>query len=273
MGFSRGLIASLVVSTSALAHAQQAADSVQQQPRSAALDPTGGAYTPPTLLFIPAAAVPKWNVRVIASSEVQAPADVDAAFRPGLGVEVGLPIGITVATGTTWVGGDVNTNNQTDFNLGISPYFQARLHIFGTPDGRGFQLGTSLTYKFVGFEGDPGELELAFSAQYRHRYFEVGLQGVLGQDFADADGHDAEIHAYAVGRPIERLALGVAGQMRIAIAPPQDSTDSTYDVIGGGIVSVTFDRYQIAALGGASTLGLAQGSVGGLAQLFATARF
>src|SRR5271167_3966715 len=65
--------------------------------RFAPIDPTGGAYTSPTLLFIPAAAVPKWNVRVILSSAFQScsascalPSAADGAFQPGLGVELGL---------------------------------------------------------------------------------------------------------------------------------------------------------------------------------------
>jgi hypothetical protein len=32
--------------------------------------------------------------------------------------------------------------------------------------GRGLQLGVGAVYKFVGFEGDPGEAELVLSAQY-----------------------------------------------------------------------------------------------------------
>ena len=71
---------------------------VQQFP---AEDPTGGAYVTPTLLFVPAGAVPKWNVRAIASTEVQSPSDVHAGVRPGLGAEVGLPGGLTLGAGTT----------------------------------------------------------------------------------------------------------------------------------------------------------------------------
>jgi hypothetical protein len=237
------------------------------------LDPTGGAYTTPTLLFIPAGAVPKWNARIIASTELQGPSDVNAGVRPGLGVELGLPAGFTLGAGTNWVGGDVSpSTGNTDFNLGISPYFQARYHILGGSDGRGWQLGTSLTYKFVGFEGDPGELELAVSMQYRRLGYEVGVQGVLGQDFHDAGGHDGELHAYAVGRPIPELALGAAGQVRVSLSG--DSGDgSQYDVLGGGIASLTLGHYQIGALAGASTLGLDQGHIGALGQLFATARF
>ena len=52
-----------------------------------------------------------------------------------------------------------------------------------------------------------------------------------------------------------------------------DSDHSAYDVLGGAIASLTLGRYQIGALAGASTLGLAQGHVGGLGQIFATARF
>ncbi len=240
-------------------------------------DPTGGAYTTPTLLFIPAAAVPAWNVRAIVSTELQSPSDVHAGFRPGLGAELGLPAGITLGAGTNWVGGDINpSTGNTDFNLGISPYLQARLHLYGDADGRGLQLGTAAVYKFVGFEGDPGEVELAVSAQYRQRLYELGLQGNLGQDFGDSNNHDGEVHAYALVRPIPQLGLGGAGQVRIAIAPPvgdPNAAPSHYDVVGGGMASVTLSKYQLAALAGVSSIGLTQGSTGVLGQLFVTARF
>jgi hypothetical protein len=86
-------------------------------------DPTGGAYTTPTLLFIPAAAVPTWNVRVITSLDVQGPTAPDrlavgtpsnglstVGFQPGIAGELGLPGGFTFGAGTIWVGGDPNTS-------------------------------------------------------------------------------------------------------------------------------------------------------------------
>jgi hypothetical protein len=241
---------------------------VERVPKS---DPTGGAYTSPSLLFIPAGALPVWNARATLSSELQTPSDVHAGFRPGLELELGLPAGFAVAAGTAWVGGDVNPDSgNTDFNLGLSPFFQARYHIFGASDGQGFQLGTSATYKFVGFEGDPGEVEIALSAQYRERSFEVGLQGVIGKDFATTDA-DGEVHAYAIYRVIPQLGIGAAGQVRTAIVSQPDET--TYDVVGGAIASLTLAQFQIGALAGGSTLGLAQGQAGGLGQLFASARF
>ena len=154
------------------------------------------------------------------------------------------------------MGGDINpSTGNTDFNLGISPYLQARLHLYGDADGRGLQLGTAAVYKFVGFEGDPGEVELAVSAQYRQRLYELGLQGNLGQDFGDSSNHDGEVHAYALVRPIPQLGLGGAGQVRIAIAPPvgdPNAAPSHYDVVGGGMASVTLSKYQLAALAGVS---------------------
>ena len=240
-------------------------------------DPTGGAYTSPTLLFIPAGAMPAWNVRVTASSEFQSPYQTaaapnpDAGIRPGLGVELGLPYGFAVAAGTNWVGGDVNPDTGSkEFNLGLSPFFQARFHILGDKSGMGFQLGTSATYKFVGFEGDPGEMEFAVSAQYRRSKWEAGLQGVVGKDFASTDA-DAEIHAYALYRVIPQLGIGAAGQIRDGLV--HDPAAPSYDVVGGGIASLTLGRYQLGALGGASSLGLDQGQVGGLAQVFGSARF
>ena len=194
-------------------------------------------------------------------------------------MELGLPAGFTVAAGTNWVGGDVNSSTgHADFNLGLSPYMQARYHILGRADGQGFQLGTSVTYKFVGFEGDPGEGELGLSAQYRERLFEAGLQGVAGKDFASTSA-DAEAHAYALVRPIPQLGVGVAGQVRKGIV--MQPADPSYDVLGGAILSLTLGQYQIGALGGISTLGLTPSGctgscdprVGGLAQHFGTARF
>jgi hypothetical protein len=172
---------------------------------------------------------------------------------------------------------------NVDFSQGLSPYAQARLHILGRQDGLGWQLGTSATYKFVGFQGDPGEVELALSLQYRRLRYEVGLQGVIGQDFGDSDNHDGEVHGYAVYRVIPELALGVAGQGRFAISPPAasdpDAPPADNDLIGGIIASLTLSRFQIGALGGVSTVGItpsrptALATPGGLGQLFASARF
>jgi hypothetical protein len=255
-------------------------------------DPTGGAYTTPTLLFIPAAAVPTWNARVIVSLDMQGPTPPDRfavgssaggnarlGFQPGLGAELGLPGGFTLGAGTNWVGGDSGGPNVA---AGLSPYFQLRFHILGEKDGRGFQLGTSATYKFVGFGAngagtsqDPGEIEIAVSGQYRGRYFEAGLQAVVGKDFATTDS-DGEIHAYVVGRPIPQVALGAASQLRVGLVSQPGEPPA--DVIAGAIASFTIGRFQLAALGGESTVGLApQGTVkiqmGGLGEVFGTARF
>jgi hypothetical protein len=223
------------------------------------------------LLFIPAGALPTWNVRAIASTELQGPSDVHASFRPGLGAELGLPGGVTIGAGTNWVGGDINPDTgRTDFNLGLSPYAQARLHLLGDASGQGFQLGTSATYKFVGFEGDPGEMELALSAQYRMPRYEAGIQAVAGKDFGSTDA-DVEGHAYALYRVIPQFGVGAAGQMRVAVV--SQPGENTYDVMGGAICSLTVGAYQVGALAGTSTLGLAGGQFGALGQLFGTARF
>ncbi len=190
------LLAGLAVASSLLGRSARAAVAaepvepavVPPQPdvvKETPTDPTGGAYTSPTLLFIPAAAVPVWSIRVIASSEVQNPADVDAKFRPGFGAE-------------------------------------------------------------------------------------LGLQAVIGTDFATTDA-DGAAHAYAVYRPIPQLALGAAGQARRALV--WQPGEPAYDIVGGGIASLTVGRFQVGALGGGSTLGLNQGQAGGLAQLFVSARF
>ena len=147
-------------------------------------------------------------------------------FQPGLGAELGLPIGFTFGAGTNWVGGDTS---PTPISGGLSPYFQLRYHILGDKSGHGWQLGVSATYKFVGFRGDPGEMELAVSAQYRTRRFEVGLQAVVGKDFGSDDA-DGELHAYAVYRFIPELALGVAAQGRVAFSD-DDPDEAPGDVV------------------------------------------
>jgi hypothetical protein len=218
--------------------------------------------------------VPTWTARVITSLDVQGPTAPDrladgssVGFQPGVGVEVGLPAGFTIAGGTQWVGGD---SSPTPIGGGISPYLQARYHLLGDSSGQGFGLGTSLTYKFVGFQGDPGEMELGVSAQYRRRQWEVGLQGVVGKDFATTDA-DAEAHAYAVYRVLPQLALGAATQMRRAIVSQPGET--RYDVIGGAIASLTIGRWQLGLLAGESSVGLTEGQFGALGEVFGTARF
>jgi hypothetical protein len=269
------VIASLaIVLPSRGARAQQPEETAK--PRVPIDDPTGGAYTSPTLLFIPAGAIPVWNVRLTASSEFQGPSQSssnptpDASIRPGLGVEVGLPLGIAAVVGTNWVGGDVDGNGARRFSLGISPFFQGRLHLYGEKSGHGLQLGSSVTYKFVGFDGDPGELEVALSSQYRRSTWETGLQVVGGKDFGSSDS-DVELHAYGLYRVIPNLGVGAAAQGRygVVIAPGE----SRYDTMGGGLVSWTFERYQLGALFGWSTLNLDQGHFGALGQVFAHARF
>jgi hypothetical protein len=116
-------------------------------------------------------------------------------------------------------------------------------------------------------------MEFAVSAQYRQRFYEVGLQAVIGKDFATTDA-DGEMHAYAVVRPIPQLALGAATQVRIGLV--KQTGEPAYDVISGGIASLTLGRWQLAGLGGESTVNLNQGAsvrVGALVEVFATARF
>src|SRR4029077_17939592 len=78
-------------------------------------DPTGGAYTTPTLLFVPAGALPAWNAKVIAAFDVHGPTPADRlaigtslGFQPSLGGEIGLPGGFTLGAGSAWVGGDTS---------------------------------------------------------------------------------------------------------------------------------------------------------------------
>lgn len=268
------LAASTLLAVSAQADPQsiQVDPSTRFSPAAPAADPTGGAYTTPTLLFVPAGAVPAWTARAIASVDMQGPTTADRlaagtsiGFQPGLGGEIGLPGGFTLGSGTKWVGGDLS---PTPVSGGLSPYAQARYQIAGT--GQGLTLGTSLTYKFVGFEGDPGEMELAFSGQLRRSRFEVGLQLVFGKDFATTDA-DGEVHAYALYRIVPELGVGAAAQVRLGIV--SQPGDRSYDLVSGAIASLTLGRWQLGLLGGETTVGLDPGKVGALAEVFGSARF
>jgi hypothetical protein len=266
-------VASVVAATASTARGEDDAAGKSDLGRDA--DATGGAYTTPTLLFTPAAAVPTWVGRAIVSLDAYGPTAPDRlasgtklGFQPGAGGELGLPAGFTIGAGTNWVGGDVSPAPASD---GLSPYAQLRLHLLGAQDGRGLQLGTSMTYKFVGFDGDPGELEWAVSAQWRSSRYEAGLEGVLGKDFGSQDA-DSELHAYALYRVIPQLGLGAAVQARLALVT-EGTEESTYDVVSGAIASLTLDRWQLGALAGESTAHQDQGHLAAFGELFGTARF
>ena len=221
-------------------------------------DPTGGAYTSPSPLFTPAAALPSLMPRLTVGADIQSAGTLDA-LRPFINAELGLPAGFTVAAGTQWFGGDqpVGANSLT-------PFAQVRYQIFGRADGMGLLGGASLTYKRVGYHGGENELEASFSMQYRAQRFEVGAQGTFGQSLEEGEEHDIEARIYAAYRVIPSLALGVTGQVRGDIGEESAEIEaerarlgrSEFDFIGGATASYTFSRWQIGTLLGASTLGL-----------------
>lgn len=264
------LAASLALSLAApLAYAQDAPS--QRVPTS---DPTGGAYTSPTLLFTPAAALPRLNVRITTGVDLQTPSDAFYGVRPLLHAELGLAAGFTLAGGTSWVGGDTLSAGD-----GFSPFGQLRYQIFGRPDGLGAIGGAALTYKRVGYRGGENELEASFSFQYRRPRFEFGAQGVFGQSLEEGEEHDLEARVYGAFRVIPELALGVSAQVRGDIGEEEQARGGArpagkneLDFIGGGMASLTLGRWQAGALVGASTIGNVE-RAGFLGQLFGSARF
>lgn len=233
-------------------------------------DPTGGAHASPTLLFTPGAAVPKWTGRVVAGGEFQPNSGAYDAARPVLSGEVGVGYGLTLGAGTRWVGGDNATTSD-----GLTPFAQARYQIFGAPNGRGLIGGVALTYKQIGFEGTEPEVEGSFSLQYRARAFEVGAQATLGQSIRDGGEHDAEVRVLALYRIIDNVGVGGAAQVRGDIGEDEivePAGRKEFDAVGGALASVTIGRWQIAGLGGASTLGL-KDKAGAIVQLFGAAQF
>jgi len=117
-------------------------------------------------------------------------------------------------------------------------------------------------------------MEWAVQSQYRKLSYEAGIEAVIGKDFATV-ASDGEVHAYAVYRPVPSLAVGAASQLRFAIVQPPGGPQPFGDVIGGAIASYTRGRWQLGALAGESTVGLAVGSTvhaGALGEIFGTAR-
>ena len=237
-------------------------------------DPTGGAYTAPTTLFVPAAALPTLNMRVTIGADVQ-PAGSFDAVRPLVNAELGLGRGFTIAVGTNWFGGDQpNTLN------GLTPYAQVRYQLFGRSDGMGWQGGVSLTGKRVGWHNGDAEMEASFSVQYRARRWEVGAQGTFGQSLVDGEEHDLEARAFAAWRVIPAFALGVVAQVRVDVGNESPNFEAMLrarglaevDMIGGAMASYTFERWQVGALAGLSTIGLNE-NVGFIGQGFGSVRF
>ena len=275
------LVLAACLAAPSLASAQTRTDA--PPPPSRFADPTGGAFTSPTTLFT-SAAVPALDVRVIAGADVQPASGRLDAVRPLLNAELGLGRGFTLGAGTTWFGGD----SSNAFN-NINPYAQVRYQILGDASGTGPLLGASLAYKRIGDLGGENELEASVSFQYRRARFEAGVQGTFGQSLNNGSERDIEARVYAVGRPIPRLALGVAAQVRGDVGEECTTADEAaceaeerarlmlmqraeFDILGGGIASFTYERWQLGTLVGASTLGY-YNNVGFIAQAFGSVRF
>jgi hypothetical protein len=263
------LVFALVLSLSSTAFAQETSPGSETRFR----DPTGGAYTSPTPLFTPAAALPVWMPRLTVGVDLQTAGNLSAA-RPLINAEVGLPAGFTLGAGTQWVGGDRSAIDS------ITPYAQLRYQIFGNANGVGWLGGASVTYKRIGYLGGENEIEASFSTQYRTSRYEVGAQATLGQSLQDAGEHDVEGRLYAAVRLVPALALGISGQVRGDIGDESAAIEiarraagrSEFDFIGGATASYTFSRWQLGALVGASTLGLYE-NVAFVSQLQGQVRF
>lgn len=250
--YSTSLVALVTLAFPTLAAAQDNGGNAQRF-----ADPTGGAYTSPTPLFTPAAALPSLMPRLTVGADVQSAGRLDAV-RPFVNAELGLPAGFTVAAGTQWLGGDQSGANN------LTPFAQVRYQIFGRADGMGLLGGAALTYKRVGYHGGENEVEASFSMQYRAQRFEAGVQGTFGQSLEAGGEHDLEARAYAAFRVVPSLALGVSGQVRGDIGEESAAIEaerarlgrSEFDFIGGATASYTYQRWQFGALLGTSTLGL-----------------
>ncbi|MFO0624961.1 MAG: hypothetical protein U0325_05035 [Polyangiales bacterium] len=236
-------------------------------------DPTGGAYTPVTPLFTPAAALPALNVRARAGAEVQPASGGYAALRPVLDLELGLPAGFTLAAGTTWVGGTSLARGEGEGLAGLGAYGQLRWQFLGRGRDEGVLGGVSVSVKANGYRGGEPEIEGSLSLQYRARRFEVGLQGTYGRGLGDEDENDVEARLYLAYRPIPSFALGVSGQLRMGIEdeereaerealcranPSSASCLGDLDALAGVTASYTYERWHLGVLVGGSSIGLAR---------------
>lgn len=240
------------------------------------LDPTGGADTSPTLLFVPAAALPSLNVRVITGVGFQAPAGQLDGVRPHLAGELGVGQGVTLAAGSRWFGGGDGDRSVLG---GLTPFGQVRLALFGDPHAPGLLGGAALTIKRVGYRDGEPELEAAFSLEARTPRLEAGANAVLGQSLAEAGEHDVELHLFGGVRPFPALLLGVSGQVRAGIGEEESAAgggprelEADTDLQGGAIASLTVGTWQLGTLVGASTLGLTD-HAGLLVEVFGAVRF
>ncbi|MBL8604096.1 MAG: hypothetical protein JNK72_19365 [Myxococcales bacterium] len=263
----------------------QARDGAPPAERVPTHDPTGGAYTAPTALFIPAAALPTLNTRARAGLDVQ-PGGSFAAARPFLDVELGLGRGFTVAAGTLWVGGDPPSPADA-----LSPYGQLRYQFLGQGRGTGLLGGASLSVKANGFRGGAPEVEASVSMHLRATRYELGLQGTFGQGLDDRGEHDLEARFFAAWRVAPSLALGVSTQFRFeagtgaaetareARCGADDRLAGCYsegDLTAGATAGYTAGRYQLTALVGGSSIGLARFNtfvMGFYSQLAGSVRF
>jgi hypothetical protein len=264
---------SLVFALASSSAAAQSTDEVEGT-RVPLDDATGGAYTPPTTLFTPAAALPTLNMRVSIGAFVQPVGSFDAV-RPAVAAELGLGRGFTLAVGSNWFGGDAASTVD-----GMTPYAQVRYQLFGARDGMGWQGGVALTGKRVGWHNGDAEVEASFSTQFRARRWEAGAQGTFGQSIVDGAEHDLEARVYAAWRVIPAFALGLTAQLRVDVGNESAALEAMLrargradaDLIAGAMASYTYERWQFGALAGVSTLGL-YANAGFIGQGFGSVRF
>ena len=76
-------LSAFVALVSADAFAQAKSDAASHR-ETGETDPTGGSYTTPTLLFIPAGALPAWNATAIAALDLQGPTTADRLASVGI---------------------------------------------------------------------------------------------------------------------------------------------------------------------------------------------
>lgn len=238
---------------------------------SSTIDAYGGPWSAPTFTITPAGALPTGSVRAILGVEGQSRIQARDAIRPLFAVSAGLGRGFTIELGSRWLGGenrDVNSH---------APHLLARWQIFGPRTGDGLTGSVALRFKWVGFTGREPELEASYTMQYRTRKFDLGGEAVFGFGLAEEE-RDAELRAYAMGRVLRWLSVGVSGQARVDLSdedgdrPP--STGPGYDLRGGATASVTVDRYQVSMVAGASNYLLPTGTgISPFGQLMVAARF
>jgi hypothetical protein len=123
----------------------------------------------------------------------------------------------------------------------------------------GLDLAAAVTYRPEGLTEPEGEIELALLARRRIGETLLMLAGTAGQD-PEGNERDVELRATALADLTPRLAVGLDGRGRFALARPDGSMEPDADLLAGGLAVLTFERWAASGFVGASVVDASGGT-------------